>query len=141
MPVSDLVFLILEAIIIKRTLRWVLIFISVGFLIFLYKKYNPIGNNYFPKCPFKELTGYQCPGCGSQRAIHYLLNFQLIAAFKENMLLVLSIPYLLLGFIFNQIKNPSEKILKYRKRLFGPKAIYIILVIVTAFWILRNISF
>ncbi|MDE7397749.1 MAG: DUF2752 domain-containing protein, partial [Muribaculum sp.] len=28
---------------------------------------------WFPKCLFRQLTGLECPGCGSQRAIHALL--------------------------------------------------------------------
>ncbi len=27
-----------------------------------------------PRCMFKALTGYQCPGCGTQRAVHALLH-------------------------------------------------------------------
>ena len=50
----------------------------------------------FPRCPFLMLTGWQCPGCGSQRAIHSLLHLDIVAAWRYNALLVLSIPYLLL---------------------------------------------
>jgi len=126
---------------IKKTLKWSVIFITIITLLIIYKIYNPIQNIYFPKCPFKGLTGYKCPGCGSQRAIHYLLNFEIKYAFGENMLLVLSIPYLIMGFIFDLIKNPNDEGLKWRKILFGVKAIYIILTIIVSFWILRNITY
>lgn len=95
--------------------------------------------NFFPQCPFHWLTGYDCPGCGSQRAIHDLLNLQFTKAFHQNALLMVSIPYLLLGFGFQSIKPSTEKSLRWRKWLFGKTAIYCIVGIVVAFWILRNI--
>ncbi|WP_419184195.1 DUF2752 domain-containing protein [Xiashengella succiniciproducens] len=95
--------------------------------------------HFFPKCPFWAITGLKCPGCGSQRAVHHLLNLEVLSAAKENILLVLSIPYILAGLIIERLKNPSEKLLVWRKRLYGRTAIYIILAIIIAFWIMRNI--
>ena len=126
---------------IKKIIKWGVVIVIFTLLVYFYKRYNPINNNYFPKCPFRELTGYKCPGCGSQRAIHYLLNFDVKDALKENLLLVIFIPYLLIGFIFELKKNKNDKLLKWRKRLFGTKAIFIILFLIIAFWILRNITY
>jgi hypothetical protein len=89
----------------------------------------------------KEMTGLKCPGCGSQRAIHYLLNFDILSAIKENAILVISIPYILTGVAFDSVKKSNENILKWRKILFGQKAIFVILSIIIAFWILRNITY
>ncbi len=107
-------------------------------LVIIYKIYNPAEYTYFPKCSFKELTGYKCPGCGSQRAIHALLNFKFSNAIKQNILLVLAMPYVALGFFLDSIKNPNSKILAWRKLLFGTKAIFIILILIVSFWIWRN---
>jgi len=125
----------------SKILKWSIAIILVTILAILYRTYNPNGNIYFPKCPFRELTGFKCPGCGSQRAVHYLLNFDIYSATKENAILVLSIPYILTGLVFDLMKRPNERILKWRKRLFGQKAIFIILTIIIAFWILRNITY
>ena len=105
----------------------------------VYRIYNPIRDVFFPKCPFFVITGFKCPGCGSQRAIHYLLNFDILKAINENVLLVLSIPYLFAGIVFESLLVPSDKILKWRKRLFGQRAIIIIVAIIVAFWIGRNL--
>lgn len=78
-------------------------------------------------------------GCGTQRAIHKLLNLDFIGAMKENALMVLSIPYLLIGFVFDSIRQPNAKIVKWRNILFGIKAIRIVLIFLISFWILRNI--
>lgn len=124
----------------KKIVKWILALTVISVLAIIYKTYNPDGNVYFPKCLFRELTGYKCPGCGSQRAVHYLLNLDLMNALKENALLVLAIPYLLLGFMFDAVAKPSQKMLKWRRILFGRKAIFIILTMIIAFWILRNLS-
>jgi len=108
-------------------------------LIFIYKNFDPaVYTNYFPKCPFWKITGYQCPGCGSQRATHALLNLHVAEAFALNPLLVLAIPYLLIGFVLEKT-SLSGKFLGVRKAMFGPIAIKIVLVIVVAFWIGRNL--
>lgn len=124
----------------SKIIKWSIAIILLTILAILYKTYNPNGNIYFPKCPFRELTGLKCPGCGSQRAIYYLLNFDILNAIKENVILVLSIPYILTGLVFDTLKKPNENVLKWRKVLFGQKAIFLILTIIIAFWILRNIK-
>lgn len=80
----------------------------------------------------------QCPGCGSQRAVHHLLNAEIKQAFTLNPLLVLSIPYLIAGLFF-EVLPLSERGLKARKFLFGTKAIIVILVIVIGFAVWRNL--
>lgn len=104
----------------------------------VYYSYNPGKEGFFPQCPFKYLTGWSCPGCGSQRAIHEILHLNFYKAFQYNALLMLSIPYMLVGFAFNfdEVKTRFPRI---RTSLFGQKAIYIVLVIVIAFFILRNL--
>lgn len=109
--------------------------------IVIYKMYNPSEDGRFPKCIFRSVTGYKCAGCGSQRAIHHLLNLEIGAALRENILMVLSIPYLVLGFILESMEQPGEKWLKWRKRLYGPRAILTVLIIVVIYWILRNIPY
>ena len=58
--------------------------------------FNPAlsSNQFFPKCPFRLLTGCQCPGCGSTRAFYQLLHLHPIAAFKFNPLMVLTLPFM-----------------------------------------------
>lgn len=124
----------------SKIIKWSMVFTVLTLLTILYKLYNPLDENLFPKCPFRSITGYRCPGCGSQTSIHYLLNFDVKNAVRANLLLILSIPYVLAGFVFDLIKNPGEKILKWRKILFGTKAIYVVLIVIISFWILRNMS-
>ncbi|WP_067703978.1 DUF2752 domain-containing protein [Nocardia jejuensis] len=46
-------------------------------------------------CPFYELTGYWCPGCGGLRGLHNLTDGRILDAIHSNILLV----PLLLGFL------------------------------------------
>lgn len=115
-----------------------ILLLGITFLI-IFHRFNPENNIFFPKCPFYLLTGYKCPGCGSQRAIHHILNLRIYDALKENALLVVSIPYLATGIVFNNLKSLTPKTLLWRQRLYGVKAINIIIVIIILFWVLRNI--
>jgi len=126
---------------IKQWIKPVILCCIFASLIIIYRFFDPQSSGVFPVCPFKKYTGLLCPGCGSQRAIHDLLNLNLLEAFKENSMVVLALPYLITGTIFDFLKNPNKRILKWRKMLFGKTAIYIILIIIIAFWIVRNINF
>ncbi len=47
-------------------------------------------------CPTKVLTGFDCPLCGSLRAVNDLTHLDLNAASSSNLLLVLAIPLIVL---------------------------------------------
>jgi Protein of unknown function (DUF2752) len=48
----------------------------------------------FPACPFKALTGLNCPGCGGLRMAHDVLHGDLAAAVEDNVFLLVGIPML-----------------------------------------------
>jgi hypothetical protein len=49
---------------------------------------DPSTPGAYPLCPFRALTGLQCPGCGSLRALHDLTRGDLVGALDHNALLV-----------------------------------------------------
>jgi hypothetical protein len=51
-------------------------------------------DSIFPVCPFRLLTGLNCPGCGALRMIHDVLHGDLAAAVNDNVLLLVGIPLL-----------------------------------------------
>lgn len=61
----------------------------------VYLTFDP-SEHFYPRCMFYELTGWQCPGCGSQRALHALLNGDLAGAWGYNALFVLELPLMAL---------------------------------------------
>ncbi len=48
----------------------------------------------YPLCPFKWLTGWNCPFCGGLRMTHDLLHGDLVAAIDDNVLLLFGVPML-----------------------------------------------
>jgi hypothetical protein len=51
-------------------------------------------NSVYPLCPFKILTGWNCPFCGGLRMTHDLLHGHLAASINDNVFLVVGIPVL-----------------------------------------------
>ncbi len=51
-------------------------------------------NSLYPQCPFKLLTGWNCPICGGLRMTHDLLHGDLFAAVNDNVFLLVGIPLL-----------------------------------------------
>ena len=99
---------------------------------------DPETHSLFPKCPFLLATGLECPGCGSQRAIHQLLHRNLIAALRYNAFMVLVLPYIFLGvylqYLGGKIRHP-----KLEKLFFGRWSALIVLILVIVYWIVRNL--
>lgn len=50
----------------------------------------------FPFCPFKVLTGWNCPACGGLRMTHDVLHGDLAAAVVDNVFLLIGLPMLAL---------------------------------------------
>ena len=48
----------------------------------------------FPPCPFKMLTGWDCPACGGLRMTNDLLHGNLSAAVVDNVFLLAGLPLL-----------------------------------------------
>ena len=44
---------------------------------------DPAKHTIFPRCVFNSLTGYYCPGCGSQRAIHSMLHLDFAGVVRK----------------------------------------------------------
>lgn len=118
--------------------KYLLLVVFLAIVVYVYSAYNPAEYAIFPRCPFRMITGYKCPGCGSQRAVHELFHANLSMAMHYNILLVISVPYLLLAFVFDIVKNTNPAYLRWRRRIFGKNAIIIILGIIIVYWVLRN---
>src|SRR5690554_7387183 len=106
--------------------------------LFIFYVYDPVEHPVFPRCPFLMATGGECPGCGSQRAIHSLLHADFRAAIRYNALMVLSIPYVLLG-IYLQYFKGSNRHPRLTNIFFGRHSALIVLIIILLFWIGRNL--
>lgn len=106
--------------------------------LYLFYNLNPETQPIFPKCPFFVLTGYECPGCGTQRAIHQLLHLNIGAALKLNAFMVLAIPYVLLG-VYMEYFGGKQRNVKLYRTFFGKYSALVVLIIIILYWILRNL--
>lgn len=93
---------------------------------------NPFAaGSILPPCPFHEITGLYCPGCGTTRALHALLHGSFPLALSMNPLAVVAI-VLMPVLLWNGL-NPGRM---WMSRLSDAR---IWLVLVVAFAVLRNL--
>ena len=78
----------------NRTKLFIIIPVLTGLAI-LYYFIDPGESRFAPKCIFHSLTGWDCPGCGSQRMLHALLHGNLREAWYHNALFMSLIPLLI----------------------------------------------
>ena len=122
----------------KKYIVPVILLVVVVAGIILYTSFNPETSSLFPSCHFYKLTGYKCPGCGIQRALHELLNGNLKSAFLYNPLFFILFPYILLG-LYLVLSKGSVRRDKIKNVLYGKYAAIIVICCILLFWILRNI--
>ncbi|WP_175418895.1 DUF2752 domain-containing protein [Aureibaculum algae] len=94
--------------------------------------------NFLLKCPLYNTTGIYCPGCGSQRAFHSLLDGNFLEALRNNIMLLLGI----IALIYHYGIQMSNHFFKTSaKSIFSNKKIwFLVLALFILFWILRNIN-
>ena len=109
--------------------------IAAGLGIFYFAA-DPSTFRWMPKCAVYHLTGYQCPGCGSQRALHALLHGQLTEAWDFNALFVAALPLLAFMGITELLHARCPGL--YR-RVHSPMAILAIACVIIGWTIFRNI--
>lgn len=120
----------------NKLINWGLLIVIIGLAIFFFV-FDPAKHSIFPRCTFNSLTGYYCPGCGSQRAIHSLLHFDIAGVVHHNFLFLpamLLIIYHYLRLVFNRFFNWKLPNIFYFKN-----TPWIIFGVVVVFWITRNI--
>ena len=115
-----------------------LLLLGIGLTI-LFFFINPSDVNFFPKCPLYVTTGIYCPGCGSQRATHQLLQLNFVGVLQQNVLYFFGLLILVYHITITGLNLFFKKnIYNY---IYHPKTPIIILVIIIIYWILRNIPY
>jgi hypothetical protein len=67
-------------------------------VLFVVRQFNPATAGFFPLCPFFQITGLHCPGCGLTRGFHALLQGDVVGALDYNALLPLYAGFF--GYVF-----------------------------------------
>ena len=91
-------------------------------------------------CPWFLMTGTYCPGCGGLRAVNDLTRGDVVAAASSNLMFVSSIP--LVAWLW--VRSVSQRWRGVhtplpRKPLAVAASVGVVLVV--AFWLVRNLSF
>lgn len=105
-------------------------------LALIYFVVNPEDSGFMPRCTFKLLTGYDCPGCGSQRMIHALLHGDLLAAWRFNPFLLCMIPVILLYVWLDLAPDKNPRLFRF---FHSPTMIYVLGASIIIWGITRNI--
>ncbi|MEE0804568.1 MAG: DUF2752 domain-containing protein [Prevotellamassilia sp.] len=97
----------------------------------------PGSESWWLKCPMYQITGWQCPLCGLQRAVHALLHGDLLAAWRYNPALWLLLPYVavwLLGCC-------SERVVRSRVYAWctSTRVVLAVLFLLCVWGVLRNV--
>lgn len=98
---------------------------------------NPEESGFYPPCFFYALTGLHCPGCGTLRGLHQLLNGNLLAALGYNPYMLLALPVIGYAYLSALLLSVSGK--KLPTVSIPPTLIWGLLTAIVAFWILRNV--
>jgi hypothetical protein len=95
-----------------------------------------VRGHLMPGCPFRTLTGLDCPGCGGTRALYALTQADLGLAVQHNILTVMALPLLALAWVAWFAYR-----LGWRDRpvVVRPSVAYGILTTFVAFFVLRNL--
>ena len=99
--------------------------------------FDPTTAGFLPVCPLYSLTGFACPGCGLTRGFHALFHGDVLAALDYNLLL----PgfALLVGFFFISLFLIAVRGRGLSIDLLGPKYLWVFLVLLGVFGVVRNI--
>lgn len=117
----------------KRRIIVAAAIIAAAIVLTVYYIVDPSTAN-MPQCTFKLITGLDCPGCGSQRALHALLHGQITKAIAFNPAVLILIP---LGITY-AFAEWTDKYPRLRRALLSKPAVYTILLMLILWTILRN---
>ncbi len=98
---------------------------------------DPNHPGHYPTCPFLALTGYYCPGCGSTRAVHAIVNGDLVQALHRNPLTVVFLPFL--GLLWLRWLRDSRSGGPQRPLVLPRWAVWAVVGGISTFWVLRNL--
>jgi hypothetical protein len=103
---------------------------------------NPARDQWLPKCPFHELTGLWCPGCGATRATCALARGDVVDAIRHNVLLVPALALLVwlwVTYVLRAFVPATAEARWARSPLTWLRRPCWLVGVVVGFWILRNV--
>ena len=97
---------------------------------------DPHVDGAYGYCPFLELTGRPCPGCGGLRAVSALTNGDLVGALSYNLLAVGLVVILISAWAAWAVRRARGA--DARMLVMSDRALVLVLVLALAFGVARN---
>ena len=115
----------------KKTMRAAIAILAVAALAYYYLC-DP-SSAPAPRCLLRTLTGYDCPGCGTQRALHAMLHGRVAEAWGYNPAVFFAVPLAAMYLLADRFPAPLRRVLE------APATIFAIAAAIAAWWVLRNV--
>lgn len=101
--------------------------------------FNPVSAGFFPTCPFHEITGLNCPGCGMTRGFNALFHGDFLGALHFNLL----IPFFAVLFSYFALSLLMVTVRGYglNWKIFTPKIVTAFLIFALTYAVMRNLPY
>lgn len=109
------------------------ILITLLILVLIYSKYE---FNIGVVCPFNEILGWECPGCGGTRMAVSLLHLEFYQAFRYNPFVFITLPILGIVYTWQTIKF----IFQNQTSVWLDKFLIIYAILLITYGVIRNIG-
>ncbi len=111
----------------------ILLFLAAIFYAF---RHFPIHSHKYPVCPWYYITNTYCPGCGTLRGISGIINGDILALVKYNILATVFLPILL----YKYISLMCESIISYRLPIVCPSKneTMLLVLVILLYGVFRN---
>ncbi|MFG2823558.1 DUF2752 domain-containing protein [Kitasatospora sp. NPDC048365] len=103
---------------------------------YLYGRDPHLPGQWLPFCPWRRITGLQCPGCGGTRMTYDLLHGDLATAWHDNAALLLALPLVALLYLTWLRHGLAGRTWRFRP---GRPTVALILGTALAWTVLRNL--
>lgn len=122
---------------INKIMPYLFPFLVVG-IMFVYYFVDPSDRSFPVHCMWKDLTGTECPSCGTQRALYSMMHGKIDRALKYNFFFVISVPYAALAVLCSwyNYKNTFDGV---KSIIYGSRTLKLYVISYFLWWIIRNI--
>lgn len=105
--------------------------VAAGVAVYIF---NPEETWWMPRCPFRALTGLDCPSCGSTRAMHCFLHGRVADGLRYNWFVAVSWPMAAFVAMYEGLRGRGARRPRvYVAAIYGYVALYV------AWWVARNV--
>ena len=125
----------------NRVRSWLLcivLILLIGGVVLLFYTIDPAESVWMPKCVMKQLTGWDCPGCGFQRSLHAALHGEFSQALRYNYFFIVSVPFIASLAIGRWVLRGKARI-RWARYVEHRYVVVTYIVMFFVWWVVRNL--